>query len=139
MDEFRSEVTYKIEKFQVRQDKLRAVGYKEIVKRATDKHQQWLDHFQVSSFKKLIEEPCEVKRQIHRDWAAVEGIIDALKFYSVEAVTQITAMFLNKWVYSSENDDPPNIIDGKMIVHYKRHIDWFLEHRTQKGVVLGLV
>ena len=26
-----------------------------------------------------------------------------------------------------------------MVVHYKRHIDWFLEHKTPKGVIIDLV
>ena len=62
LDEFRGEVNLKLDNFQKRQDKLRAVGLKEVLVRANEKHEQWLDHHQVSTFKKLINEPCEISR-----------------------------------------------------------------------------
>ena len=48
-------------------------------------------------------------------------------------------MFLDKWVHSSEKDEAPDITNGRMVVHYKRHIDWFLAHRSPKGSILEVV
>lgn len=39
LDDFRGEINLKLDGFQKRQDKLRAVGYKEVVVRANEKHQ----------------------------------------------------------------------------------------------------
>ena len=100
-----------------------------------------MDRHLVDTFENLLAEPGEIGRQIHRDWTAAEKIADNLQFYTVPAVQKCTTMFLDKWVYSSERDDPPTIIDGRMVVHYKRHIDWFLEHRSQRAgdVIMDLV
>ena len=44
LDEFRQEVNQRLEKFAVRQDKMRTVGYKEILTRSNERHQDWVDH-----------------------------------------------------------------------------------------------